>query len=109
MTACDLLQELQRNQVILFPDGETLQYRAPKGVLTPALRQAITAHKAKLLVLLTQEPTAPVGCVLSINPQSGQRFITRLYRCPACGGTHWGPRADGMWHCLTCARAVPHG
>ena len=31
------------------------------------------------------------GTYVCTNPQTGQRFITYLYRCPECGGTNWGP------------------
>ena len=34
-----------------FPDG-TLRYKAPKGVLTPALLEALRQHKAELLELV---------------------------------------------------------
>lgn len=51
------------------------------------------------------DETAPDGTYVFTNPETGQRFITYLYRCPGCNGTNWGPTitAPGIWHCLTCA------
>lgn len=45
------------------------------------------------------------GTYVCTNPQTGQRFITYLYRCPECGGTNWGPclNTPEVWCCLTCA------
>ncbi|MGD0946783.1 MAG: hypothetical protein ABSA52_05065 [Candidatus Binatia bacterium] len=53
MTAVTLLDELRRRRVELIPEGVGLRYRAPKGALTPDLRQALAAHKVELLSLLT--------------------------------------------------------
>ena len=49
MTTLDLLQQLHARGVILtpWPDG-TVRCRAPKGVLTPALREDLRQHKAAL-------------------------------------------------------------
>jgi hypothetical protein len=52
MTALDLFQQLHEHGVILtpYPDG-TVRCRAPKGVLTPALVDAMRRHKAELHAL----------------------------------------------------------
>ena len=49
MTALDVLQQLHEYGVLLtpLPDG-TVRYEAPKGVLTPALVDAMRQHKAEL-------------------------------------------------------------
>ena len=50
MTAFALLQQLQARGVVLtpWPDG-TVRCRAPKGVLTPDLIDAMRQHKQELL------------------------------------------------------------
>ena len=55
MTALALLQQLHERGVILtpYPDG-TVRCRAPKGVLTPALHDALRQHKQKLLALVEE-------------------------------------------------------
>ena len=103
MTPQALLDQLQILGVCLTAQGERLQVDASPGVLTDELRQAIRQHKQELLVLLAQEPMVPEGCMLTINPQTGQPFVTRLYRCQSCGGTDWGPHPHGYWHCRACA------
>jgi hypothetical protein len=102
-------------------DGATLRYDAPNGVLTPTLLDAMRHHKAQLVTLvgdceaprsvlpLALDQTAPDATYTFTNPQTGQRFVTSLYRCPRCHGTQWGPQIDdpGVWHCLTCAAQEP--
>ena len=55
MTALDLLQQLHERGVILTPysDG-TLRCRAPQGVLTHALVEAMRQHKAELHALVEE-------------------------------------------------------
>ncbi|SRR5712691_6059085 len=53
MTAVELFDELQERGVVLTPEPEgKLHYRAPAGVLTPFLREAMRQHKPALLALL---------------------------------------------------------
>ena len=49
MTALALFQHLHAAGVVLkpYPDG-TLRYKAPKGTMTPALRDGMRQHKAAL-------------------------------------------------------------
>jgi hypothetical protein len=49
MTALALLQQLPAFGVVLTPSPDgTLRYKAPKGVLTPALLDAMRQHKQEL-------------------------------------------------------------
>lgn len=50
-----LLDTLAAAGIVLTVDGSKLWYTAPTGALTPALRAAIAAHRADLLVLLAAE------------------------------------------------------
>ena len=82
MTAFDLLQQLYERRVILtpYPDG-TVRCRAPKGILTPALHEALRQHKAALLDLL-------------------EAFEERAAIAEYCGGL---PRAEAeqlAWECV---------
>lgn len=49
-----LLLELHAHNVRLWLEDGRLRYKAPKGALTPALVQAMAAHKTDLLALLQQ-------------------------------------------------------
>ena len=63
MSAEQLLNELVQRGVVLTADGETLIFKAPRGVLTDDLRQQIVACKPELLPILRQckaGSTAPV-------------------------------------------------
>jgi len=53
MTALSLLQQLHTLGVVMTPSPDgTVRYRAPKGVLTPALLDAMHQHKAALHALV---------------------------------------------------------
>jgi hypothetical protein len=65
MTPTDLLHELTRRGVILEPTGDRLRYKAPVGVLTPELKQALAAQKAALVQILAGEAPAPEAPELS--------------------------------------------
>ena len=78
MTPTQLLAELRRRAIELIPDGDTLAYRGPRGVLTPELRDAIASDKPGLLALLRGEAVSdslPGGCI-------HQRFEAQARRRP---------------------------
>ncbi len=51
-TPQELLATLQAQAIDLWVDGDRLRYRAPKGALTPELRNEMAEHKAALLEML---------------------------------------------------------
>lgn len=53
-----LLAELMQSGIKLEPRGDLLHVEAPRGAVTPELRQKIAAHKAELMAALK---AAPVG------------------------------------------------
>lgn len=53
MTPRAMLSELHARGVVLIPEGSALRYLAPKGALTPELRQALIVHKPDLIRLLS--------------------------------------------------------
>lgn len=79
MTPQETLAELQRRGVLLEPDGEGLRYQAPRGALTPELRQAMLEGKTELLALVTETCV----CTPSKVPWNGQ-----MPHCLVCGITH---------------------
>ena len=54
MEATALLLELLRNGAQLWAEGDELRFRAPKGVLTPDLREGLSRHKPEIVGLLGQ-------------------------------------------------------
>ena len=52
MTGGQVLAVLKSRGVVLEPQGDRLHYRAPRGILTPELRQALAEHKAEIMALL---------------------------------------------------------
>ena len=69
MTLAGLVDSLREQGVELWTEGDRLRYSAPKGMMTPALRQQLSERKAELLqylqsagpgTILTPPPVRPV-------------------------------------------------
>ena len=82
MIALEVLTELRHRGVELIPEGEAIRYRAPKGAMTPDLRQALSAHKSELLALLSHQaqPTfdadaSEVAAVKLVNTVIGDIWL----------------------------------
>ena len=91
MTGEQVLAVLKSRGVLLKPQGDKLHYRAPRGVLTQELRQALAEHKAEVLTLLKDcldyyGATACV-CTMPIGPTGAVRCkVCELpLICPPCG------------------------
>ena len=65
MTVTDILGELRQRGVILEPHGDRLRYRAPRGMLTPDLREALLENKIEILSTIRRvgdgEDPPPLG------------------------------------------------
>jgi len=97
MTAVELYHELQERGVVLTPAPEgTLRYRAPTGVLTPFLREAMRQHKPALLALVA--PGTPslrqwvTGATLTTQTQGVLTLPSPIvHDVPSPPETHVGP------------------
>ena len=58
MSACSLLTDLESRGVELIPEGASLRYRAPQGVMTDHLRATLSTHRDELMALLTRPAPA---------------------------------------------------
>lgn len=54
--AGELINELRRRGATLTPNGDKLRITAPRGVITPQLRDQIAQHKPALMRLLRDAP-----------------------------------------------------
>lgn len=87
MTPEAILADLKLNGARVEVVGDKLRCRAPVGVLTPELRQAMAEQKAALLQLLTTSQTP------ASRPPAP---------CPRCGASDWRNTPDaGRW-CVPC-------
>jgi hypothetical protein len=90
MTPRALLALLHEVGVTLALAGEgALQYRAPKGVVTPELRQALQHHKPALLGIL-QAGTAEKSLTMDNAPSAPAPHLFAVAHdglppCPQCG------------------------
>jgi pyochelin synthetase len=69
-----LLTDLSDRGVKLSADGDSLLVDAPKGAIAPELRQALTEHKAELLLLLRQHSAIATVALPAIAPALTQRY-----------------------------------
>jgi hypothetical protein len=74
--AAALLDELKRQGVSLWADGERIRFRAPRGVVTPELREQLAQHRDQLLARLRLPPA--VG---ARGGGVGAPGAARLMRC----------------------------
>lgn len=70
MSISGLLTRLHSLNIRIWANGDQLQYSAPKGALTPELRDQLVQHKAALLKFF-QEPTIFVGQAAEIEQAQG--------------------------------------
>lgn len=75
MNLNELLAELFDRGVKLWADGDQLRIRAPKGVLTPELRDSLGEQKAELLLLLGQSKMGASATDLPLVPISRKRNL----------------------------------
>ncbi|MDH3600088.1 MAG: thioesterase domain-containing protein [Candidatus Tectomicrobia bacterium] len=52
----ELLSELHKNDIRLWSEGDRLRFDAPKGALTPELREELRARKSELLAIFQPSP-----------------------------------------------------
>ncbi|MGK7875912.1 MAG: hypothetical protein AB4426_22220 [Xenococcaceae cyanobacterium] len=75
MNLNQLIAELSENGMQLWTEKNQLRIRAPKGVLTPELRNSLTEYKEELIKLLNQsnsQVTQPSSGTIQPNPD--QRY-----------------------------------
>ena len=68
-TPGELLHLLRGLGVVLTLEDDRLRVNAPKGVVTPEMREALTAHKAAVVDLLRQASPSPGANALSHSQQ----------------------------------------
>jgi len=87
MTPLDLLEQLRSMGVVLaLSPGGAIHYKAPRGVMTAGLSEAMRTHKAALLDLIGRREDAE---------------IAQIPPCFACNGTdRWDDH--GILRCAAC-------
>ena len=58
MSAQELLTDLQSKGIQITADGDRLKIKAPRGTVTPELRERLAAHKPDILAALSM-PSRP--------------------------------------------------
>jgi len=104
MTPANLLRALHSLGIVLtaYTDG-TIRYKAPRGVLTDAMREAIRTHKEGLRDLVERD-TARAARLESVGKLPCEGVEAPTWRAPATPATQDGPahqdqeRAPGTVH-----------
>ena len=76
MSPTAILAELRERGIELVAEGNQLRYRAPRGALTPDLREAMRQFKPGLLAVLTGR----VPCLAPTEPLPDFKAEEHLYR-----------------------------
>jgi epothilone synthetase B len=71
--ASEILADVARRGGTVWREGSEIRCRAPRGVLTPALRDEIARHRAEILELLPAGGVAPVLSLPEISPDMAAR------------------------------------
>ena len=96
MTLEGLLAEITDLGVELSVDGDSLEFRAPRGALSPPLRQRLAERKAEVIALLA------AGGTQAIQPLArGQRALWFLWRLAP------GSPAYNLMHAVRLPGALP--
>jgi hypothetical protein len=112
MTLVELHALLGRLGVELTARGDRLHYKAPAGVMTPEIRDALTAHKPRLLALLAGvndqvrpdgppavEPARPAGSTDRGPPPADRHWRRIVALWPIDWRERWGRRANELEDC----------
>jgi hypothetical protein len=113
MNAAKLIEELGSRGVMVEAAGDRLRVDAPKGAVTPELREALAEHKTEVIALITikeEEIAWRVGAMLEQIPASGpfpflvarKDFDCAPNCCHSCGNSL---DDDQGYVCEPCSRA----
>jgi amino acid adenylation domain-containing protein len=94
----ELIESLSQQGVKLWAELDQLRIRAPKGVLTPELRDELALHKEDLIRLLSESRAETVDAGLPrVTPRPGERYkpfplndIQQAYWVGRMGGVELG-------------------
>ena len=114
MNATELLVQLRSRGVLIEAAGDRLKVDAPKGAVTPELREALAEHKLEVLAFVTiaeDEIAWRVAAMLPQVPSEGpipflvakQGCKSEAGRCLSCGSSL---REGDAYRCAICSRAV---
>lgn len=114
MNAAQLLTELKGRGVMLEAKGDRLVIDAPKGTVTPELREVLAERKAELLTLLKVNDAEIAWRVAAILPQipatglipflvARNEFKWKRGLCHSCGDSL---SVNENYVCGPCSRAI---
>src|SRR5947209_5661476 len=89
----ELLTEIAHQGIQLSADGDQLNIRAPKGVMTSALATRLTQHKAAILDLLRNRQQEPQAA-FEITPDPQQ--ANAPFPLADIQKAYWVGRSDAM-------------
>lgn len=85
-----ILSYVRQKGIVLIPDGDRINYKAPSGIMTPDLVETIRTHKHAILGALSQGDKARDEFHRSHEVKPGD-----CDHCPAAG--YWDSKGPGKW------------
>ena len=104
--AADLFRTLRSLGVVLVVDGERLPVRAPRGVLTPALRAALGQEREELRALVAAHVRGPTTCVVA---RGDMGLVQPCWRMSPCARPVDDRPCLVPATCCVCSEALPPG
>jgi amino acid adenylation domain-containing protein len=105
VTVVELLARLRDLDVKVWEEGDRLRVSAPRGVMTPELREQLAASKGEVLALLRAESGPPGTAPLS-SAQQRLWFLAQLQPGSAAYNMAGGVRLQGVLDVPALERAV---
>ena len=95
MNVDQILSYVRQKGIVLIPDGDRINYKAPSGIMTPDLAETIRTHKQTILGILNQ--SREIEATPSYAQPCDNRNILpgECESCPAAG--YWDWKGPGKW------------
>ena len=95
MNAEQILSYARQKGVILIPNGDQIQYKAPSGIMTPELVETIRTYRQAILGILTQGRESE-SKLFYTRPGDNRNILPgKCESCPAAG--YWDYMGPGKW------------
>lgn len=108
LTSTQLMAELWAAGAFLWPDGDLIRYRAPRGVMTAERKAAVLAHKPRLLAQLRREvgwrTQAMWEQASQMDPLGPEPFLVARQTTSVVPGL--SARAAESSRCLSCGKPM---
>ena len=95
MKAAQILSYVRQKGVVLIPNGDRINYKAPSGIMTPELAETIRTYRQAILSILTQDRESESTPSYARIGDNQNILPGKCDSCPAAG--YWDFMGPGKW------------